>query len=63
MNTYRCTCFKLDRNPHLNEWQMKWHNEMIYENTVTGSDVIYMVLVSIILQDPYVLSSHKSPWP
>lgn len=55
--------YTLDRNLHLNERQMKWHNEMIYENTVIGSDVIYMVLVSIILQDPYVLSSHKSPWP
>lgn len=47
--------YTLDKNLHLIERQMKWHNEMIYENTVTGSDVIYMVLVSIILQDPYIV--------
>lgn len=38
---------------------MKWHNEMIYENTLTESDVIYLVFVSIILEDP-VSSAHTS---
>lgn len=42
---------------------MKWHNEMIYENTLTESDVIYLVFVSIILEDPRFLGSHKCPRP
>lgn len=39
---------------------MKWHNEMIYENTLTESDVIYLVFVSIILEDDPVSSAHTS---